>query len=165
MNMPRLSVSTRGAITSTPGILSGVKSNGIVVEEVEQVAAVAAGHGRSELAHVVGTDVTHSIGDFFERRDHEALPLFDALHEVARMEQCFVSTCIEPRDSAPETFDVQLAALEIGAIDVGEFELAARRRLQRASDVDHLIVIKVQTCHRPWRWRDRGFFNDIHGAP
>src|SRR5687768_10575363 len=129
MNMPRLSVSTRGAITSTPGILSGSNSNGIVVEEVEQVAPVAARHVRCELAHVVRTDVTHSIRDFFERRDHETLPLFDALHEVARMEQGFIRARIEPRDSAPETFDVQLAALQVGAIHVGDLELAARRRL------------------------------------
>src|SRR5688572_27173541 len=108
MNVPRLSLSTRGAITSTPGMANGLKSNAIVVKDIEQIAPIAARHLRGELPYVVRSDVTHSIGDLLERRNHEALPLLDALHEVARMKQGFVGPGIEPRDSAPETLDVQL---------------------------------------------------------
>ena len=48
-----------------------------------------------------------------------------------RLEQRLVRAGVEPGDAAPEQLDVQLSALEVGAVHVGDLELAARRRLQR----------------------------------
>ena len=47
------------------------------------------------------------------------------------------------------------AALEVRAVDVGDLELAARRRLQRRGDVEHLVVVEVQAGHRVRRLRLR----------
>ena len=46
-----------------------------------------------------------------------------------------VSSQAKPRHG----IDVKLAPLEIGAVDVGDLELAARRRLQARRDLDDLV--------------------------
>jgi hypothetical protein len=55
---------------------------------------------------------------------------------------------VEPGHAASELFDDELSAPQIFTIDVGDLQLAARRRLQIRGDVDHLIVIKIQPRHR-----------------
>jgi hypothetical protein len=44
-----------------------------------------------------------------------------------------VGAGVEPREAAAHLLDVEVAALEIGAVDVGDLELAARRGLERAA--------------------------------
>ena len=55
--------------------------------------------------------------------------------------------------AAAHQLDVQLAALEIGAVDVGDLEFAARRRLEAGGDVDHLLVVEIEPGHGPVRLR------------
>ena len=56
--------------------------------------------------------------------------------------------CRARRSRGPSSSTVQLAALEVGAVDVGDLELAARRRLQPRGDVDDLVVVEVEAGDR-----------------
>ena len=67
---------------------------------------------------------------------------------IGRLHQRVVRAGIEPRDAAPELFDVELSALEVGAIHIGDLELAARGRLEPTGNVNDLIVIEVQPGDR-----------------
>ena len=53
--------------------------------------------------------------------------------EFGRLEQRIVRAGVEPGEAAAEHLDVQLAALEIDAVDVGDLQFAARRGLQAAA--------------------------------
>ena len=54
---------------------------------------------------------------------------------------------VEPGETATEALDIQVAALEVGIVDVGDLQLAAWRGLDRLGDLDHVVVIEVQTGH------------------
>ena len=49
----------------------------------------------------------------------------------AGLEQRVVRAGVEPGEAAAHDLDVELAALEVDAVDVGDLELAARRGLER----------------------------------
>ena len=57
-----------------------------------------------------------------------------------------------------EFFDVQAPALEIGQVDIGNFEFAPGRRAKLGGNVHHPIVIKVQAGHRVRGAGPGGFF-------
>ncbi len=48
-----------------------------------------------------------------------------------------------------KTFDVQLAAPKVFEDDVDDFELAASRRREAGSDIQHLVVAEVEAGDRP----------------
>jgi hypothetical protein len=58
-----------------------------------------------------------------------------------------VGARIEPGEPPAEALNVKLAALQISAINVGDFQLAARRRFEMGGDVEHLVVVEIQTGH------------------
>src|SRR3546814_11263601 len=60
---------------------------------------------------------------------------------------------VEPRVAAAKLFEVQPALLEIAAVEVGDFQFAARRRLERGSEVAGTPVVEVQPGHRVVRAR------------
>src|SRR5215470_11723583 len=72
---------------------------------------------------------------------------------MARLDEGRVSSGIEPGKSAAQHLDEQVTPLEIGAIDVGDFELATRRWLQASGDVENIVVVEIEAgdSHiRPW---------------
>src|SRR3546814_952898 len=60
---------------------------------------------------------------------------------------------VAPRVAAAKLFEVQPALLEIAAIEVGDFQFAARRRLERGSEAAGTPVVEVQPGHRVVRAR------------
>jgi hypothetical protein len=52
-----------------------------------------------------------------------------------------------PGIAAPHQLDVQHAAFQISAIDVGDFQFAARRRPDLCGDINHLVVVEIQAGH------------------
>ena len=60
---------------------------------------------------------------------------------------------IQPGVAAAHDLHAELAALQIGAVDVGDLQLAARRRLQVPGDVHHLLVVEIQAGDRVVRLR------------
>src|SRR6478672_12946995 len=129
---PRPSSWTSGSITSTPGRLeSWTRTSALMFEDAEQVPAVGAGlHRARQPREIARRDVAHAIGDLLQTGDHQALTLLDGLNVAGGLHQRFVGAGVEPGDAARQLLDVQLSAVEIGPIDVGDLELAARRRRQ-----------------------------------
>ena len=96
-------------------------------------------------------------GDFFRAGDAEALAGFQRANEFGRLQQRLRRAGVEPGVAAPHAFDGQLPALEIDAVQVGDFQLAARRRLQPGGDVRRLSVVEIEPGDGPMRSRPRGF--------
>ena len=54
---------------------------------------------------------------------------------------------VEPGEPTAEAFNVKIATLKVGIVDVGDLQLAAWRRLDRLGDLDHVVVVEVQAGH------------------
>src|SRR5947209_2764497 len=93
---------------------------------------------------LIGIDVTQPQRDLLDAGDAQALALLEDLHEVAGFDQRLVRAGVEPGKAAAEHLDMQVAAFEIGAVDVGDLELAARRRLQRCRDLEHIVIVEIE---------------------
>ncbi|MNO05196.1 hypothetical protein D3C81_2264950 [compost metagenome] len=52
------------------------------------------------------------------------MAVFNGGDELARFEQGFMRARIEPGHAAPHQLDVQLPALQIGAVDIRDFQFA-----------------------------------------
>ena len=65
-------------------------------------------------------------GDLFDTGDFESLAFLDGLHEAACLLQGFVRSCVKPGESPAEQLDMQGAALQILAVDVGDLQFSAR---------------------------------------
>src|SRR5262245_17557047 len=143
---PRPSSWTSGSINITPGRLEGsTRTSALVFEDAEQVPAIGTGlHGARQAREIAGRDVAHAVSDLLQTGDHQALTLFDRLNVAGRLHQRFVRAGVEPRDAPRQLFDVQLSLGEVRPVDVGDLELAARRRSQPGRDVHHLIVVEIQ---------------------
>src|SRR5207302_10339746 len=76
--------------------------------------------------------------------DLEALPALDGLDELRRLEEGFMRARVQPRHAAAHWNHFQLAALEVGAVHVGDLQFAARRRLEPRSDLHDPAVVEVQ---------------------
>ena len=71
---------------------------------------------------------------------------------------------IEPGEAAAQDLDRQLAARQIGAVDVGDLELAARRRLEACGDAHHIVVVEIEAGHRDVGARPLRFLLDRQRA-
>src|SRR5688500_9876710 len=107
-----------------------------LAQDFHQIAAILVLAERlGERFELVRGDVAHAKSDFLGARDLKPLPALYGLNEGRRLEQRFMGPGVEPRGAAPEKLDRELRALEIDAVDVGDLELAARRRAQGARDL------------------------------
>src|SRR5262245_12198632 len=70
---------------------------------------------------------------------------------------------IQPCEAACETFDPQLLLRQIQAVDVGDFQFAARRRYETRGHINNLIVVEVQTGDRESRFWPPGLFFERSG--
>ena len=72
---------------------------------------------------------------------------------------------VEPGKSAPHSIHVELAFVEIGAIDIGNFQLSTRGRSDLPSDPRGIAVKKIKPRNRVTRfWFLRLFFNRQRAA-
>ena len=88
------------------------------------------GQRLSQCLELLRGDPTLAEGDFFEAGDLEALALLDGGDELAGFEQAVVGAGVEPGVAAAEDLDVELASVEVEAVEVGDFQFAARRGLE-----------------------------------
>jgi hypothetical protein len=99
---------------------------------------------RTEMGSALGgVDVAEAVGDLLGAGDLEALAVLDGVDEVRGFEQRVVGAGVEPGDAAAEELGAELAAFEVPAVDVGDFELAAGAGLEGFGDVDDLAVVEV----------------------
>src|SRR5439155_1835400 len=78
--------------------------------------------------------------------------------ERGRLQQGLVGARVEPRDSAAELLDLELAPAEIVRVHVGDLELAPRRGLEPPRDLDDLVVVEIEPGHGVRRARLDGLF-------
>src|SRR4051812_8896196 len=84
----------------------------------------------AERGELVEVDVALAERDLLEAGDLQSLAVDECLQEGARLEQRIVRARVEPRRAAAELHQIELPALEIHAVDVGDLQLAARRTRQ-----------------------------------
>src|SRR5208283_1744638 len=77
-------------------------------------------------------------GDLLEARDLEPLPVLDDVDELRGLEERRVGPRVEPGDAAPQDLGVEVAGLEVEAVQVRDLQLAALRGLEPAGVVDDL---------------------------
>src|SRR5690606_7937325 len=76
--------------------------------------------------HRGGCDPSVLHRDFFRAGDFHALATLDRPDEGCSLVQAVMRAGIEPGIAPSELFDMEGPALEIDAVDVGDFEFAAR---------------------------------------
>src|SRR5262249_57483815 len=106
-----------------------------------------------------------AIGDLFGAGDLEALPVLDRLDESRGLDQRLVRAGVEPGETAPERLDRERTARQIGAVDVGDLEFAARRGFEAGRDLDDARIVEVQAGDRVARLRHRRLLLERHPAP
>ena len=105
-------------------------------------------HRLGQSLELRGVDPALAERDFLRAGDFQSLALLDRRDELAGVEQAVVGAGVEPGVAAPQRLHLQPALLEVDAIDVGDLQLAARRRLECGGDVDHVVVVEVQPGDR-----------------
>ena len=79
----------------------------------------------------------------FQLQSYEPRPRIDGVEIVE------LTRHVDDGGSITELLDVQLAEREVGAVDVGDLELAARRGPEPGGDAGDLVVVEVQARDRP----------------
>lgn len=72
-------------------------------------------------------------GNFLGAIDLDLLAAFQRCHELGSAQKAVGGARVEPPKAAAEDVDVELAALQIGPVDVSDLHLAAGRRLEAIS--------------------------------
>jgi len=62
--------------------------------------------------------------------------------------KAIVSAGVEPGETPPKPLYMKIAALEIGAVDVGDLKLAARRRFYALGNVNDIAIIEIEAGDR-----------------
>ena len=110
-------------------------------------------------------DPAAAPGNFLGRSDFQALAVLDGGDELAGLEHGLVRPCIQPRVAPAHGLYGERAALQVQTVEVGDFQLAARRRFDLFGEFDHLRVIKIQAGHRVTGLGLGGFFLQADGLP
>src|SRR5580700_483572 len=115
------------------------------LEDATQVYTVSAiVEGGGEAFELRGVDVSGAIGDLFGTGDLQSLALLDGLDESGSFEQRVVRAGVEPCHATAHDLGVQLAAIEIEPVEVGDLQLIALGRLQAARQLDDLLVVEIE---------------------
>src|SRR5579863_7356571 len=82
---------------------------------------------RSKLLEVIERNVAKPKRDLLGTSDTQPLPLLEDLNKVAGFHQRSVGAGVEPRKAAAQHLDEKVPAVHVGAVEVGNFQFAARR--------------------------------------
>ena len=116
------------------------------VSQFHQVLAVfGLAHLLAEAVELVEVYPTLAPGYLFDAGDTEALAVLDGGYEVGGFEQAVAVAGVEPGEAAAEEFDTQGTFLQVEAVEVGDFVLAAGRRLERSGFLRHGMVVEVES--------------------
>src|SRR5262249_55934675 len=123
--------------------------------QILPISIAKAGGNRFNLHR---TDVAHTKRDFFDASNLQALPRFDGFNECGGLDEGFRRARIEPGKTATEYLDAQLPAGEIFPVDVGYLEFTACGWLEILRDLNHLVVVEVQSRDGEMRLGSRRLF-------
>ena len=115
-----------------------VLQHGVQILPVDALAEPA--DDRLELTLV---DKCKIESDLLRTADLEPLAHFERAHEARRVDKQIGRARIEPREAPAHGLDIELAGVEIVAVDVGDFVLPARGWFERLCDCDDLRVVKI----------------------
>ena len=87
-------------------------------------------------------------GNFFQAGDFESLPGFEDLNELSRLKQRLVGSGIEPRGASAKQFDMERFLIQVEAMQICNFQLAASGRIQAARKAHRTVVIKIESGNR-----------------
>ena len=73
-----------------------------------------------------------------------ALAALDGLYELGGFQQVVVGAGVQPGGTATHQLNVQVALLQVHAVEVGNFQLAAMTGLDLPRQVAYLVVIEVE---------------------
>ena len=111
----------------------------------QQVGSIPAlGQRLRQLLQFGAVDETLAPGDFFRAGDLQALAALQRGEELAGIEQSVVRAGVQPGIAALPDLHIELAVLQVGVVDAGDFQLAARAGLDGLGDVDDLAVVEIQ---------------------
>ena len=106
-----------------------------------------------------------TICNLFGSGDHDALPLLNDLHKLGCLHERVHRAGVQPGVATAEQLHVERAVLEVHAVEVGDFQLAARRGLDLLCKLDYALVVEIETGDSVVRlWLLRLFFNRNHVA-
>ncbi len=74
--------------------------------------------------------------------------MLERADELAGFQQGIVRAGVEPGVAAAHLLDVEVAGLQVDAVQVGDLELAARARFQVARELDDAVVVEVEPGDR-----------------
>src|SRR6185369_8695336 len=121
-------------------------------------------HGRNQPAQLSFIDKAHSECNLFGAGDLEALPLLKCTNELGGLKQAVRRSRIEPGIATPKQFNGQVPALQVRSINVRYLKFATRGGREARSDIDHLLIVKIQAGYRPVRSRLGGFLLNADGV-
>src|SRR3954466_2945234 len=155
----------RSSCSSLPNRASlGILRCGIGEQGKDVFAVAALAQPLAQSLELGAVDETHAVGNLLDAGDALALALLDRADELAGFQQRLVSPHVEPAEAAAKLFHRQLATLQIGRVDRGDLQFAARRWFDRAGDVDDLVVVEVEPGDRPVGARLHRLLLDMDGA-
>src|SRR5690606_9076835 len=97
---------------------------------------------------VFGADPAVAPGDLLRAAHAQPLARLDGLDEVRGLDQRLVGAGVEPGVAAAELLQVQAALLEVAAVEIGDLELAAWRRLELRREVARPAIVEIQAGDR-----------------
>src|SRR5260370_19054780 len=103
----------------------------------------------SERNKLVVRDESLVKSDFLRTRYAQPLTFYERLHKSRCLEQAVWRAHVEPGESATQSPHVELAPLEICAVNIGDLQFATSGRIKMSDDLDYLLIIKIETCDRP----------------
>jgi hypothetical protein len=86
----------------------------------------------------------HAPSHFLKTANFETLAVFNCRDEVGGFQKGIVGAGIEPGNAATEELHLQLAHLEVSAVDVGDFEFAAFAGFEVSADINDLVVVHIE---------------------
>ena len=105
----------------------------------------------AEIEQLLAIDPAGIEGDFLRTGDAEALPLLQSPDKFRCLDKAFRCSRIKPRVAAAHQFNGQLIASKVDAVHVGDLEFTASRWFECCGDIDDLLVVEIETSHRPVR--------------
>ena len=90
------------------------------------------------------SDKTRPQRDLFGTRNLLALASFDGGDKISSIRQGVEGACVEPREAAPQLFNMKPPCLQIDFVEIGDFQLAAVRRLDLSREFHDVAIIKIE---------------------
>src|SRR5690554_4451716 len=99
-------------------------------------------------------------GNLLQAGNLVALTLFDGFHKLRRLQQTLVSARVKPGKATSKQFHVQITLLQIGAVNIGDFQFAPIAGFNLPGNIDNAVIVEVQPGHCVIGFGlDRLFFN------